>query len=428
MQGEKEPMLKIYNAQIVDPVTKPKGRYDIEIDKGIIMKVTPTEGELPEGAIDATGLCLSPGFCDVHVHFRDPGQTHKEDIYTGAKCAAKGGFTDVVLMANTKPTVDTVETLEYVLSKGRETAINIHSCASVTMGLKGQKLTDMEALKSAGAAGFTDDGIPIMNTTLLREAFEKAAELNVPISLHEEDKGLIKENGINHGYASDQFGIYGSPREAEARMIERDLKIALETGVTLDIQHISSKEGVELVRKARRQSDRIYAEVTPHHLSLTEDVVVAYGSNAKMNPPLRTKRDRAALIEGVKDGTISIIATDHAPHSPEEKDVDITLAPSGIIGLETAFSLAYRALVQSGAISLERLVAMFTVNPRKLYGFKNYGISKGAPADITIFSEKEQWTYSESLSKSKNTPFLGDTLPGKIKYTICKGEIVYADI
>ena len=211
-------------------------------------------------------------------------------------------------------------------------------------------------------------------------------------------------------------------------MIERDLKIALETGVTLDIQHISSKEGVELVRKARRQSDKIYAEVTPHHLSLTEDVVVAYGSNAKMNPPLRTKRDRAALIEGVKDDTISIIATDHAPHSPEEKDVDITLAPSGIIGLETAFSLAYRALVQSGAISLERLVAMFTVNPRKLYGFKNYGISKGAPADITIFSEKEQWTYSESLSKSKNTPFLGDTLPGKIKYTICKGEIVYADI
>ena len=421
-------MIKIFNANLVDPVTKLKGCYDVEIDKGVIMKVAPTSGVCEEGAIDATGLCLSPGFMDVHVHFRDPGQTHKEDMYTGARCAARGGFTDVVLMANTKPVVDNIDTLEYVLKKGAETAINVHSCASVTMGLKGQKLTDMDALKAAGAVGFTDDGIPIMNKELLKSAFEKAAELKVPISLHEEDKGIIKENGINHGYASDQLGIYGSPREAESRMIERDLKIALETGVTLDIQHISTKEGVELVRKARRQSDKIYAEVTPHHLSLTEDVVVAYGANAKMNPPLRTKRDRAALIEGVKDGTISIIATDHAPHTPEEKDGDITLAPSGIIGLETAFSVAYRALVQSGYISLERLISMLTVNPRKLYGFRNYGISKGAPADITIFSEKEQWTYSESLSKSKNTPFLGDTLTGKIKYTICKGEIVYADI
>ena len=421
-------MLKIYNAKIVDPVTKLKGNYDLEIDKGIIMKVAPTEGKPEEDAIDATGLCLSPGFMDVHVHFRDPGQTHKEDILTGAKCAARGGFTDVVMMANTKPVIDSVETLEYVLKKGEETAINVHSCGSVTKNLDGRELTDMALLKEHGAVGFTDDGIPLMNTDVLRSAFEKAAELNVPISLHEEDKGIIKENGINHGAASDYYEIYGSPREAEARMIARDLKIALETGVTLDIQHISTKEGVEYVRKARRHSDKIYAEVTPHHLSLTEDAVIAYGSNAKMNPPLRTKRDRSAIIEGVKDGTISIIATDHAPHSPEEKGKDILLAPSGIIGLETAFSIAYKALVLSGSITLEKFIAMLTVNPRKLYGFKNYGISKGAPADLVLFSEKEKWVYSESLSKSVNTPFLGDTLTGKIKYTICKGEIVYADM
>ncbi|MBO4823948.1 MAG: amidohydrolase family protein, partial [Lachnospiraceae bacterium] len=247
-------MLKIYNAKIVDPATKLKGNYDLEIDKGIIMKVAPTEGKPEEGAIDATGLCLSPGFMDVHVHFRDPGQTHKEDILTGAKCAARGGFTDVVMMANTKPVIDSVETLEYVLKKGEETAINVHSCGSVTKNLDGRELTDMALLKEHGAVGFTDDGIPLMNTDVLRSVFEKAAELNVPISLHEEDKGIIKENGINHGAASDYYEIYGSPREAEARMIARDLKIALETGVTLDIQHISTKEGVEYVRKARRHS------------------------------------------------------------------------------------------------------------------------------------------------------------------------------
>lgn len=420
--------MKICNAKIVDPVTKLKGQYDIEIQKGVIMAVTPATGKIEDGAIDATGMCASPGFCDVHVHFRDPGLTHKEDIYTGAKAAARGGFTDVIMMANTKPSIDNVETLEYVLKKGAETAVNVHSCGAVTMGLEGNTLTDMQLLKEKGAVGFTDDGIPLMNAELLAEAFKRAAKLNVPVSLHEEDKSLIKQNGINHGAASDYYGIYGSPREAEYRLIERDLKLALETGVTLNIQHISTKEGVDLVRKAKKHSDKIYAEVTPHHLYLTEEAVVSDGVNAKMNPPLRTKKDRAALIEGVKDKTISIIATDHAPHSFEEKNVDIEKAPSGIIGLETAFSIAYMALVKSGAISLERLVEMFTVNPRKLYKMPNYGLSKGAPADLVLFNEKEQWTFKESLSKSSNTPFLGMKLTGKIKYTICRGEIAYEDI
>ncbi len=421
-------MLNICNGSIVDPVTHLKGKYDIEIENGVIMKITPATGKILEGAIDATGLFVAPGFMDVHVHFRDPGLTHKEDIETGALAAARGGFTDVVMMANTKPSIDNEETLEYVLEKGAKTKINVHSCAAVTKGLAGEELTDMEALYEKGAIGFTDDGIPLMDEELLKEAFIRAKALKAPVSLHEEDKRLIKQNGINHGAASDYYGIYGSPREAESKLIERDLALALETGAIVNIQHISSKEGVELVRKAKKFSKTVYAEVTPHHLALTEEAVISDGVNAKMNPPLRTKRDRAALIEGVKDGTISIIATDHAPHSFEEKNVDIELAPSGITGLETAFSVSHQALVKSGAITLERFIELLTVNPRKLYGLPNYGLSKGAPADIVIFNEKEKWLFDKSLSKATNTPFLGSTLTGKIKYTIVKGEIVYEDI
>lgn len=421
-------MLKIYNGHVIDPLTATNGYYDLEIEDGKITKLSENKGKVGDDGIDASGLVIAPGFCDVHVHFRDPGQTHKEDIYTGAKCAARGGFTDVVLMANTKPSVDNVETLEYVLKKGAETDINIHTCAAVTEGLGGTKLTDMETLKAHGAAGFTDDGIPIMDAVLLTEAFKKAKELNVPVSLHEEDKRMIKENGINHGAASDYYGIYGSPRDAEYKLIARDVKLAAETGVKLDVQHISSKEGVEAVRKARKTCSNIYAEVTPHHLALTEDEVIVKGANAKMNPPLRTKRDRAAIIEGIKDGTISIIATDHAPHSPEEKDVEITKAPSGIIGLETAFSVAYDNLVLTKAITLDKLIKMFTVNPRALYGFEDKGISVGAAANLTILSEKEKWTYSESLSKSVNSPFFGQEFTGKIKYTIVRGKVVYEDL
>lgn len=420
--------MKIFNATVVDPVTHLNGQYDIEIEDGVIKSVKEAYGKIEEGGIDASGLFLSPGFCDVHVHFRDPGFTHKEDIYTGAKCAARGGFTDVVMMANTKPAIDNEETLEYVLNKGKETDIHVHACGCVTKGLEGEFLTDMDALKAKGAEGFTDDGIPLMSAVLLRKAFEKSAGLGMPISLHEEDKRLIEENGINHGAASDYYGVFGSPREAEHKLIARDVKLAIETGAILNVQHISTKEGVEIVRRAKQQSDTIYAEVTPHHLALTEEAVIQYDTNAKMNPPLRTKKDRKALIEGVKDGTISIIATDHAPHAKNEKDQDITKAPSGIIGLETAFSLAYENLVMSNAITLEHLISMFTCNPRKLYNMDSRGIKEGAPADITIYNPKEKWVYDSSLSKSSNSPFFGWTLTGKIKYTIVEGKVVYEDL
>lgn len=420
--------MKIYNGYVVDPVNSLKGYYDIEIEDGKIKTVTKSDGKVGDDGIDASGLTIVPGLCDIHVHFRDPGQTYKEDIYTGAKAALRGGFTEVVMMANTKPSIDNLETLKYVLDKGKETGLKIHSCAAVTKGLKGEEITDMEMLYEGGAAGFTDDGIPIMNEDLLKEAFERAEKLNVPVSLHEEDKGLIKENGINHGAASDYFGIYGSPRTAESKLIKRDVEIAAKTGVKLNIQHISTKEGVDIIRSARKKNKNIYAEVTPHHLTLTEEALISEGANAKMNPPLRTKKDRAALIEGVKDRTISIIATDHAPHSKEEKDVEITKAPSGIIGLETAFALAYKALVASKAIKLERLIELMAVNPRKLYGFECRGIAVGASADLMIFDEKGTWQYLESVSKSVNTPFLISKLPCKIHYTIVEGRIEYEGI
>lgn len=423
-------MIRILNATVLDAVSEKEETVNIEIDGGVVTKIreTPFDDNNDARVIDANGLVLTQGFCDVHVHFRDPGFEYKEDIYTGAKASARGGYTDVVMMANTKPAIDNVETLKYVLNKGAETPINVHACASVTMGLKGDDLTDMDVLYKEGAIGFTDDGIPLMDENLLTKALIKARELDVPVSLHEEDKTFIKENGINHGLASEHFGIYGSPREAESSLIERDVEIAVRTGARLNIQHISTKEGVEAVRRAKAKCDNVYAEVTPHHMALTEKETIKYGTNAKMNPPLRTEEDRKAIIEGIKDGTISIIATDHAPHATYEKEKHITEAPSGITGIETAFSIAYETLVKSGEISLASMLKMLSVNPRRLYKLPIHEIKVGSPADFVIIDLNKDWVYESSLSKSVNTPFLGSTLTGKVKYTLCKGEIAYEDI
>lgn len=423
-------MIRILNANTIDAVSENEETVNIEIDGGVVTKIQsdPFDDECDARVIDASGLTLTQGFCDVHVHFRDPGFEYKEDIYTGAKASARGGYTDVVMMANTKPAIDNVDTLKYVLNKGAETCINVHACASVTMGLKGDCLTDMDVLFKEGAIGFTDDGIPLMDETLLTKALIKARELDVPVSLHEEDKTFIRENGINHGMASEHFGIYGSPREAESSLIERDVEIAVQTGARLNIQHISTKEGVEAVRRAKAKCDNVYAEVTPHHMALTEQATIKHGTNAKMNPPLRTEEDRKAIIEGIKDGTISIIATDHAPHAAFEKEKPVTEAPSGITGIETAFSIAYETLVKSGELSLVNLLRMLSVNPRKLYKLPVYEIKVGCPADFVIIDLNKDWVYDSSLSKSLNTPFLGSTLSGKVEYTLCKGEIAYEDI
>lgn len=422
-EGYKMTKILVKNGNVVNPGGK-SGKLDILIENGKISDIS--EGIISEDAqvIDAAGLTVSPGFVDVHSHFRDPGQTHKEDIFTGAASAAHGGYTSIVLMANTIPTVDSTETLKYVLDKGARTDINIFSCANVTYGMQGKELTDFDALVDAGAAGFTDDGKPLMDVTLVKTALLKAKALGKIVSFHEEDPSFIENNGINHGKASEHYGIGGSDRKAEISMIERDIKLALETGADIDIQHISTKEGVELVRQGRKKGSNIHAEAAPHHFSLTEEAAIEYGSMAKMNPPLRTEEDRKAVIEGLKDGTIEMIATDHAPHSAEEKAKGLLQAPSGIIGLETALSLALMNLVEPGYLSMEQLIRCISLSPARLYGLDAGVIETGKQADITIFDPAEEWIADSFYSRSSNTPFKGMKLHGKIKKVICKGKII----
>ncbi len=425
-------MLLIKNGYILDPKSRRQGVYDILIEDNKIKKIdtfitlidfSDEEKENLE-IIYADNMMVAPGLVDVHVHFRDPGFTYKEDIYSGARAAAKGGFTTVVLMANTKPTVDNKDTLEYVINRGKETDIHVLTCASITKGLKGKELTDMDLLKSHGAVGFTDDGIPMLDEELVAAAMKKAKELDVPLSFHEENPALITNNGINHGKASEYYNIEGSPRGAEIDLIYRDLLLAVELDAPINIQHISSKEGVELVRQAKQDSANIHAEATPHHFSLTEESVIKYGTLAKMNPPLRTEQDRLAIIQGLKDNTIDIIATDHAPHSADEKAKPITEAPSGIIGLETALPLGITNLVKAGYLSYMELLEKMTINPALMYHLDCGYIAEGGPADLVIFNDNSE-TIDTFYSKSNNSPFKGQTLKGQVQYTICDGKIIY---
>lgn len=451
-------MLVIKNAHVIDPGNRIDADLDLVVQNGMILdlgegiashycSVSPDalppasmrmaggkDGDAADhGAgmpqvIDASGLVAAPGLVDIHVHFRDPGQTYKEDIRSGAAAAARGGFTTVVCMANTRPPVDNVETLEYVLREGQKTGIHVHSAAAVTVGLQGRILTDMETLKAHGAAGFTDDGIPIMDGALVKRAMEMAARLDVPLSFHEEAAGFIRENGINHGAVSDRLGIYGSPAVAEDTMVARDCMIALHTGAAVDIQHISSANSVHMVRLAKKLGAKVAAEATPHHFTLDETAVLEHGALAKMNPPLRSASDREEIWRGLRDGTIDIIATDHAPHSEKEKSRPLTEAPSGIIGLETSLALGITTLVRGGILTMPELIEKMSVNPAKLYRFEAAGsLTKGKPADIVIFDPQEEWTVGEFASRSKNSPFIGRSLYGKVKYTICEGEIVYED-
>lgn len=463
-------MLLIKNGYILDPKSGRNGIFDILIkdDKivkidSFIMEVDLTEEERGNlEVIFADNMMIAPGLVDVHVHFRDPGFTYKEDIFTGAKAAAKGGFTTVVLMANTKPAVDNKETLQYVIDKGKETDIHVFTCATITKDLKGEELTDMISLKDLGAVGFTDDGIPMMDEAMVIEAMRQAKKLSVPLSFHEENPELISNNGINHGKASAHYDIEGSPRAAEIDLIARDLGLAIELEAPINIQHISSREGVELVRQAKlevieknnltlplaktkeditdisesdnsslqiipmeiSQKINIHSEATPHHFSLTEDAVIEHGSMAKMNPPLRTENDRQAIIRGLKDNTIDIIATDHAPHSTEEKSKPITDAPSGIIGLETALPLGITNLVKEGHLSYMELLEKMTINPATMYHLDCGYLAENGPADLVIFNENP-YTVDNFCSKSSNSPFTGITLTGEIQYTICNGKVVY---
>lgn len=422
-------MLLIKNGYVIDPQNNLEGKMDILVENGKIKEIASVINQENNtcNIIDAAGYIVSSGLVDVHVHFRDPGFTYKEDIFSGAQAALRGGFTSVVLMANTKPAVDNEETLKYIMEKGRQTSLKVYTCAAVTKGLAGKELVDIKALRQSGVAGFTDDGIPIIDTALLDQAMRLVAECGVPISLHEENPALITNNGINRGKASAHFGIGGSPREAEYSLIARDLEIALKTGVILNIQHISTKEGVALIREAKKREKNIHAEATPHHFSLTEEAAITYGTLAKMNPPLREEEDRRAIIEGLRDGTIDIIATDHAPHSKEEKERPLTEAPSGIIGLETALPLALTNLVGKEGFSIVDIITLMSCNPAKLYGLKAGTLSVGRAADIVIFDATQVRKAGNYVSKSQNSPFTGMDLTGVVKYTIVNGEIVYQD-
>ncbi len=435
-------MLLIENGYVIDPASGLAGQYDIMIEKDRIVKIGANLAQSPEfdgkdtgenagkladcRRISAKGLVVAPGLVDVHVHFRDPGFTYKEDIESGARAAAKGGFTTVVLMANTKPCVDNRETLSYVLEKGHGTGIRVETCANVTMGMKGQELAPLEELAQSGAVGFTDDGIPILEEKIVREAMERAAALDMPISFHEEDPRLIANNGVNRGKASAFYGIGGSPREAEISLVERDLELALQTGACINVQHISTKEAVELVRQAKKRGSHIHAEATPHHFTLTEDAVIEYGTLAKMNPPLREEADRQAIIAGLADGTIDLIATDHAPHSAEEKARSITEAPSGILGMETALALGITELVDKGHLTMEQLIGAMSTNPAKMYHLDAGYLAEGGPADLVLIDVGARETVGESVSKSSNSPFTGWELKGVVRATICAGEVVYS--
>ena len=424
-------MILIKNGRVIDPAKGTDDVMDMVIDGGKIkaMGHYPENGEY-ETVIDASGLTVGPGLIDVHVHFRDPGLTYKEDIGTGAAAAKKGGFTTVVTMANTKPPVDSEETVRYVLEEGKKTGIHVLPAACVSVGMKGQELTDMDALKAAGAVGFTDDGIPLMDQKLVRQAMLKAKELDVPLSFHEEDPAFISENGIHAGEAAKALGIQGSPALAEDALVARDCMLALHTGASVNIQHISSVNSVRMVKLAKELGADVTAEVTPHHFTLTESAVLEHGAMAKMNPPLRTEKDRLGIIEGIRDGSIDMIATDHAPHSAEEKAVEpVWKAPSGIIGLETALALAVTNLVKPGHLTMVQLMEKMSLNPAKLYRFDKGSVAEGADADLVIFDENERWTVTEDdvASKSHNTPFIGAELYGRVKYTICGGRIVYED-
>ena len=416
----------IKNGLVIDPASGLSEKMDLLIEDGIIKEMASLITKEGEEVLDAAGLVVAPGLIDTHVHFRDPGFTYKETIHTGALASAKGGFTSVICMANTSPTVDSVPVLKDNLSRASKEKIRIFQAAAISRSLKGRDEVDMLALKEAGACGFTDDGIPLLNAEFCYQAMKNAAKLNVPISLHEEDPAFIRNNGINHGKVSDALGIYGSPSIAEEALVARDCLLALRSGADVVIQHISSGISVDLVRTYKKMGAKLHAEATPHHFTLDETAVLEYGTLAKMNPPLRSAADREALIEAIKDGTIDMIATDHAPHSAEEKAKPLTEAPSGIIGLETSLPLAVTRLVKAGHIDYLTLFEKMCLNPAKLYRMKEAGrIREGGAADLVLFDDQTPYTVEKFHSKASNSPFVGAKLYGKVHYTICSGETVY---
>ena len=417
----------IKGGRVLDPVSKRDEVLDIKIEDGKIVKIAKDieASSDKEEVIDAREKVVVPGLIDVHVHFRDPGQTQKEDLVTGSQAAIAGGFTSVVQMANTSPKIDSKEKIIEHYKKARDLPLKVFTVSALTKNFGDLELVNIEENFKRGAVAFTDDGIPNRNSELILEAMNRAKELDALISFHEEDPDLIGQNGINHSEVSEKLGIYGSPNIAETSFIARDVAMAIYTGAKISIQHISTGLGVDLVKFGKEMGANIYAEVTPHHIVLNDSAVLEYGSLAKMNPPLRSEEDRLRIIKGIKEGTIEIIATDHAPHTAEEKSKEITKAPSGIIGLETSFSICYENLVLTEEISLMKLIELMSTNPARIYGLEGGEISQGKIADLAIIDLDSEYKIDKYKSKSSNTPFKDKTLRGEVLYTISEGILVY---
>lgn len=415
-------MLLIQNGTVLDPYTDINKKLDVLVgDDGLIHRIAPhIDAVAGARVIDATGCTISPGLVDVHVHFRDPGQTEKEDILTGSAAAIAGGYTTVVCMANTKPVCDNLRTLEYVQDKAQQVPIHVLQACAVTRELKGKELTDFETLHAAGAPGFTDDGINLTSGRLCMQAMQRAKALGVPLSFHEEDPAYVLSPGVNYGSeAAAKFGVLGAMRSSEEEMIARDIELALLTGARVAFQHVSSGRSVALIREGKARGADIHAEATPHHLSMTEDDVLMFGVNARMNPPLRTESDRQALIAGLLDGTIDMIATDHAPHTAEQKNKPFAQSMSGITGLETAFSVCNSALVQTGRITPMQLMRAMSQKPAAFYGLTGKEIREGNRAELMLADWNADVTYTQFHSKSSNTPFAGLPLTGKVVGIVC---------
>lgn len=414
----------IKNATVVSPADGCSGRMDIKIENGKIAAV----GENLSGdtEINAEGLYAIPGLVDMHVHLRDPGQTAKEDIFTGCCAAAAGGVTSLLAMPNTNPTIDCGEVVRYVREKAKDAKARVYVAASITKGLQSKEPTDLAELKEAGAVGLSDDGRPVVNTAFLRSAMKRAPQYGMTVVAHCEDLFLAEGGKINEGEISAQLGVKGIPAAAEDCGTAREIALASAEDVPIHICHVSTATSVALIRDAKRRGVKVTAETAPHYFSLTEKELLRRDADYRMNPPLRTEKDVQAIIEGLRDGTLDAIATDHAPHTPAEK-ADFEKAPNGSVGMESSLAVGITYLVKTGILTFDELVEKMSVNPARILGIDAGTLRVGANADIALVDLNEEWTVGPDKlhGKSKNTPFKGMTLTGKVKKTILGGKIVF---
>jgi dihydroorotase len=420
--------LWIRNARVIDPASKRDAVGDLfAADGRIVARLSPADRK---GArkIDARGLVAAPGLVDIHVHFREPGQTHKETIATGSRAAAAGGFTTVVCMPNTTPTADNAGTVQYILDAvRRDSLVKVLPTGCITIGMKGETLAPIGSLKRAGVVAITDDGDCVQSNELMRRAIEYAKMFGLPVMDHCQDQSMTEGAVMNEGDTSIRLGLRGWPNAAEDLIVSRNVILSRYTGAHIHMQHISSALSVEILRAAKASGVRVTAEATPHHIALTDEALATYDTNFKMNPPLRTEADRKAIIAGLRDGTLDCIATDHAPHTDYEKDKEFDYAPNGIIGLETALSIALEVLVRQNRFKLPQVVDLMTRKAAAVLGLPAGTLIAGAAADICIFDPEEEWTYDSSAghSKSGNSPWNGRTLRGRVRTTIVDGRVVF---